>query len=70
MREIASTILGLPLGPHRGKQLVCSITDLQILTLSPLGEKISLELKHQAKEVSLYGWHICEVHATSCPFST
>lgn len=44
---------GLPLVPHRGNLLLHSKTGLQILTLSPLGEKISLGLKHQAENLAL-----------------
>ena len=61
---------GLTLGPHRGNLLLHSKTGLQILTLSPLEEKISLGLKHQAEKFSPYEWHIYEVYATSCPFGT
>lgn len=47
-----------------------SETGSQILTLSPLGETLSLGLKHQAESLSLCRWHSYEVYTTSCPFGT
>lgn len=53
MRGICFHDFRLPPGPHAAN-LLPSKLDLQILTLSPLGEKTSLELKHQVEEFSSY----------------
>nr|KAF6378772.1 hypothetical protein mMyoMyo1_009682 [Myotis myotis] len=53
MRKICFHDFRLPVGPHRG-DLLCSKTDLQILTLPPLREKTGLGLTHQAEECRPY----------------